>query len=46
MNKEIISNNFNLIVNKLADIPPVLVGKEVVSNAFKMYILMKVNCSN
>lgn len=38
MNKEIISNNFNLIVNKLADIPPVLVGKEVVSNAFNLVI--------
>ncbi len=38
MNKEIISNNFNLIVNKLADIPPVLVGKEVVSNAFNLII--------
>ena len=38
MNKEIISNNFNLIVNKLAGIPPVLVEKEVVSNAFNLVI--------
>ena len=38
MNKEIISNNFNLIVNKLAATPPVLVEKEVVSNAFNLVI--------
>ena len=38
MNKEIISNNFNLIINKLAGTPPVLVEKEVVSNAFNLVI--------
>lgn len=38
MNKEIISNNFNLIVNKLAATPPVLVEKEVVSNTFNLII--------
>ena len=38
MNKEIVSNNFNLIVNKLAATPPVLVEKEVVSNAFNLVI--------
>ena len=38
MNKEIISNNFNLIINKLAGIPPVLVEKEVVSNDFNLVI--------
>ena len=38
MNKEIISNNFNLIINKLVATPPVLVEKEVVSNAFNLVI--------
>ena len=38
MNKEIISNNFNLIINKLVATPPVLVEKEVVSNAFNLII--------
>ena len=38
MNKEIISNNFNLIIYKLVATPPVLVEKEVVSNAFNLVI--------
>jgi len=38
MNKEIISNNFNLIIDKISCYPPVLVEKEVVSNAFNLVI--------
>ena len=38
MNKEIISNSFDLIINKAIETPPVLVEKEVVSNVFNLVI--------
>ena len=36
--KEIISNNFNININKLEDIPPTVVEKEVISNSFNINI--------
>lgn len=38
MIKEIISNDFNLSINKVIEIPPTLIEKEIISNDFNLVI--------